>query len=137
MKTRVLRLVLPLVLSIVCAATLAACAHTPPTDRISRLPVIDYGQTTPANGEFVLRYPANQALPLQARVEGNLLNQPAESTLQVSVKRDVYVYKEWISFDGRNWSFGPKALNQEFKLEVPGQADGRSPGVMSARFDVK
>lgn len=126
-----------LILSLTCVAALSACAHTPPTDHISRLPVIDYGQTAPSNGEFVLRYVANKSLPMKARIEGNLLQQPAQTTLEVSVKRDVYVYKEWMSFDGRNWSWGPKTLDQEFKLEVPGQMDGRTPGLMSARFDLK
>ena len=123
---------------LVCAAsTLGACAHTPPLDRLNRLPVVDYGRSAPADGEFVLRYPANRPLPMQARVEGNLLRESVQSTLEVSVKRDVYVYKEWISFDGRNWSWGPKALDQEFVLKIPGQTDGRSPGLLGARFDLK
>lgn len=124
-------------LALTCVATLTACMHTPPVERISTLPVIDYGRPLKQGGDFVLRYPANKSLPVQARVEGNLLNEPVESTLQVSLKRDVYVYKEWVSFDGRNWSWGPNALDQEFKLEVPGQNSSTSPGVMSAKFDLK
>lgn len=122
------------------AATLGlgACAGIPPTaSEMAAVPVVRYGNQAPAGGEFVLHYPAGAALPVVASVDGTLLGRSAQATLDVAVKRDVYVYRNWVSFDGKTWQSGNGAVDGEFRITLPGETDGKAPGSMSARFDLK
>lgn len=57
--------------------------------------------------------------------------------LQVKLKRDVYVYKHWASFDGKQWQPGHDIISGKLAMTLPGEGDGRSPGSLSAQFDLK
>lgn len=136
MKTA--RLALPLVISLL----LSACTslNGPSAADIARLPVVDYGQTPPA-GEFVLRYPAAAELPVVARINGSLLEKGDRATLKVRVKRDVYVYRDLASFDGKSWQPGNQLVGGRFWMTLPGdqeqKRDAVSPGEMGAEFNLK
>lgn len=123
----------------VAASTLGACASmVPPSAQdMASVPVIRYGEDAPAGKEYILLYPAGARLPVVASVGGSLLTKPAQATLEVATNRDVYVYRQWVSFDGRAWKAADDAIDAEFVIEVPGEKDSRSAGAMSARFDIK
>jgi hypothetical protein len=127
-------------LAILATATLSlgACAGFPPTsEKMAKVPVVRYGSPAPADGEFVLLYPAGAPLPVVASVGGSLLEQPAQAALNVALKRDVYLYRYWVSFDGKTWQDGDDVVDGEFTITLPGETDGKAPGTMSARFDLK
>lgn len=120
-------------------ATLAGCAGlmAPGADEMAKVPVVRYGEAAPAGGEHVLLYPAGAPLPVVASVSGTLLAKTGEARMEVATSRDVYVYKNWLSFDGKNWMSGSQAVGGEFAITLPGEKDSKAPGTMSARFDLK
>lgn len=120
-------------------ATLAGCAGmmAPGADEMAKVPVVRYGEAAPAGGEHVLLYPAGAPLPVVASVSGSLLAKPGQARMEVATIRDVYVYKNWLSFDGKNWMAGHQAVGGEFIITLPGEKDSKAPGTMSARFDLK
>lgn len=130
-----------LILIALCSG-LGACSSLsgPSSAEIARLPVVDFGKTPPA-GEFVLRYPAGVDLPVEARIGGSLIEKTEATTLNVRVKRDLYVYRDRASLDGQNWMPDHQLVGAEFMISVPGTRGGKrdavSPGEMSARFDLK
>lgn len=132
-----------LFLGLTASLTLSACASMtgPSPDEIARLPVVSYGQPTPTDSDFILRYPAGVDLPVTARVSGSLLAQTAQSNMTVRVKQDVYVYRDRVSFDGREWSSSASKITGQFLVSPPGMKAGKldpqSPGEMSAVFDLK
>lgn len=120
-----------------CLPLLGACAGLPPTaEEMAKVPVVRFGQPAPANGDFVLHYPAGAKLPVVASVTGSLLSRTDEKTLEVSPVRDIYLYRQWISFDGRTWQPGDGATANRIDLNLPGK-DGTAPGRFAAIFDAK
>lgn len=118
---------------------LNACAgiSPPSASEMAALPVLTYGQPAPAGQDFVLHYPAGTPLPVQATVTGSLLAREDKADLQVSLKRDVYVYKGWVSFDGKNWQRSQELVTGKITATIPGEADGRNPGTLAAEFNLK
>jgi len=121
-------------------ATLAGCAGLMPppgADEMAKIPVVRYGEAAAPGGDYVLLYPAGAPLPVVASVSGTLLSKTGEARMEVATSRDVYVYKNWLSFDGKNWMSGSQAVGGEFAITLPGEKDSKAPGTMSARFDLK
>jgi hypothetical protein len=118
---------------------LSACATLlPPSNaELAALPVVRYGDKAPSGQAFVLHYPASTNLPVEAKVGGSLLEKTDQATLQVKLKQDIYVYKHWLSLDGKNWQASDQLVGGHFKVELPGDQDGHSPGQLSAEFNRK
>lgn len=125
-------------IALACSA-LSACAglQPPPSEEIAALPVVAYGQPAPAGKPFVLHYPAGTPLPVKTAVTGSLLEREGRADLQVSLKRDVYVYQHWASFDGKTWQRGNELVAGKIAMTLPGESDGRAPGSLSAEFNLK
>lgn len=121
------------------ALGLSACASlTPPSsDTLAAVPSIRYGQSAPADGDYILIYPAGLALPMEASITGDLFEADQHATLQPRLKQDVYVYKHWASFDGKQWARADKLVGGQFEIVLPGEKDGQSPGRMHAEFNRK
>jgi hypothetical protein len=118
-----------LIIVIACAA-LSACACFPPSSaEIAKAPQVRFGQPLPKEGDYVLFFPAGTPLPISLVVSGNLFEQEQQVTLHVTLKRDVYVFGHFASFDGKNWSRGHKLIKGELKLEIP-QKDGSNAGLL-------
>ena len=132
----------PLGIAII-ALSLSACAGltNPSPEEISRLPVVRYGQPAPADGNFVLLYPAGVDLPVIAKVDGTLLSKSDQAKLNVQIKQDIYLYRNLVSFDGKTWSSGHDKVGGKLMLALPGdkqgQRDGQSPGELSAEFNLR
>lgn len=121
---------------------LSGCAAFGPTpEEIARLPVVRYGQPVPADGNFVLLYPADADLPVIARVDGSLFAKTDRTTLKVRIKQDVYTYRDLVSFDGKTWSRSQDKLTGTFNFTLPGwkdgKQDGQNAGQMAAEFNLK
>lgn len=119
------------------ALALNACASLRTPDDVAALPVVTYGQPAPAGQPFVLYYPAGTPLPVRTAVTGSLLAQEAGAELLVKLKRDMYVYKDLASFDGKRWQPGHELVTGNIVMTLPGETDGQSPGSLAARFDLK
>jgi hypothetical protein len=120
----------------------AGCASlTPPDEKnMAEVPVVNFGDAAPEGKkihEFVVHYPAGTSLPVVASVQGTLLEKSDQSNLSVTLKKDIYVYRNWVSFDGKNWQSGDKVVASKFKIDLPGLANGKNPGTLSAEFNLK
>lgn len=88
-------------------AVITACATQPPgADLTTRVPVVEIGQPKPAEKDYVLLVKAGRDYPVQMNVEGSFLTKTGAAETTVRVKRDVYLYKHWTSFDGKTWERG-------------------------------
>lgn len=125
------------------ALALTACAGLtgPSSDEIARLPVVRYGQNAPADGNFVLLYPAGANLPVTTKVIGSLFEKTDEATLNVRLKQDMYIYRNQVSFDGKTWNTGHDKVGGHIHFALPGdkegKRDGKSPGELAAEFNLK
>lgn len=123
----------------VLAASLVGCSGmTPPsTTDMAKITTVRFGDDAPVGKEFAILYPAGMPLPVLATVNGSLFAQSDQATLHVTLKNDVYAYKQWVSFDGRTWQRSDTLIGGKFEMNVPGTLDGKNPGKLGAEFNVK
>jgi hypothetical protein len=125
-----------LIAATTCAA-LTACAGLPPSiAEIAKTPQIRFGQPLPSGDNYVLLFPAGTPLPVSTLVDGNLFEQDGKSTLNVTLKHDVYVYRQFASFDGLNWQPSQKLIETQLELQIP-QKDGSNAGLLHMKINQK
>ena len=119
--------------------SLGGCASMfpPKAEDLAQTPVVRFGEAAPTGKEFIMHFPAGAPLPVVATVDGTLLEHKASASLQVALKRDVYLYRQWLSFDGKTWVSSHDAVGGKFLIELPGVKDGKNPGAMSAEFNLR
>lgn len=106
-------------------AILSGCAAlTPPptADKIASLPVVEVGHKPPqgtADGEFIFKIPGGKPIPTQVSIDGTALSSGAQQVLNTTVPRDLYVYKTWVSEDGRNWKRANEVFEVKGKMMLP------------------
>lgn len=126
------------VLTLIAISLVGCSGMMPPNAKeMAQIPVIRFGDDAPAGKEFALFYPAGMSLPVNASVSGTLLAQSDKATLHVTLKQDVYAYKQWVSFDGKTWQRSDKVIAGKFEIYVPGMPDGKTSGKLSAEFNLK
>ena len=93
----------PLVLSL---SLLGGCASVgdPPDDLLKLVPLVEIGKPEPADKNYILYIPGGKTIPVHLAVKGALLVHPGEATTQIKLTQSLYLYKEWSSLDGRNWT---------------------------------
>ena len=129
------RLIISAIIAI--STTLTACAGLPPsaTD-IAKVPQIQFGQPLPEGKDYVLHFPAGTPLPVSTVVDGNLFEHEGHATFNVTLKHDVYVYRQFASFDGQNWQPSRKLIETYLELQIP-QKDGTNAGMLHLKIDQK
>src|SRR5512145_1333824 len=131
-----MKLVRILIAFVTCAA-LSACAGFPPKpDELAKVPHIQFGQPLPQGNDYVLHFPAGTPLPVAAVVEGSLFERDDQATMHVTLKRDVYAYRQFVSFDGMNWQPFRNLIDIRMELQVP-QKDGGNAGIVRVKIDQK
>jgi hypothetical protein len=93
-----------LILCGVASCTGCAAMQGPPEDLLTRVPVIEVGQAEPPDKQYVLHVRAGQPVPMRFTMRGPLLLQPTEGAAQAQFAHSLYIYKEWSSLDGLNWT---------------------------------
>ena len=131
-----MKLVRILIATTTCIA-LTACAGLPPSaSEIAKAPQIQFGQPLPEDKDYVLYFPAGTPLPVSAVVDGNLFEHDDHAILHVTLKRGVYVYGRFASFDGQNWKRAGKLIETQLELQIP-QKDGSNAGLLHVKLDQK
>lgn len=89
-----------------CVMWFSGCATVsgPPENLLERVPVVEIGQPEPADKQYVLFIRAGKPLPVHLTVKGPLFVQPAQANAQVQLSQSLYIYKDWSSLDGINWT---------------------------------
>lgn len=81
-----------------------AAVGGPPEDIMKRVPVVEIGKSEPADKNYVLYVPAGKTIPIRLTVKGPLVLHPGEASAQIQLTQGLYIYKEWSSIDGINWT---------------------------------
>lgn len=117
--------------------SLTGCAglFPPSAATLASLPVVTFPDTPPV-GDFVFRLPAGKPIPSRVAIQGTALATGAEQTLVVTLPRDLYVHKRWVSEDGKNWKPLGDALAIELSLSLPSDEHPK-PGEMILRINRK
>jgi hypothetical protein len=89
---------------VVVAMTGCASWAGPPEDLLARVPVVEVGKSEPADKHYVLYIPAGKLIPVHFTLNGPMFLKPGEASGQVQLTQSLYIYKEWSSLDGRNWT---------------------------------
>lgn len=87
----------------------------PGSDLIDHTMVAQLGDTEPAEkGNYILHIPAGQRVPIRILLDGTLFKNEENIEAEVSLARDLYLYKYWASYDGKDW----KKWNDLVKIGV-------------------
>ena len=129
MKRRIMLLTLGLIF-------LNGCAMAPSKTTLAALPVIEFGETAPADGNFILHFPAGKNIPNDIGIEGDIFEQTSHHVLNVKLNRDIYTYKNWISYDNKKWIYGQDALAVKLDIKIPGY-DHPKPGHINISLSEK
>ncbi|MBI5918634.1 MAG: hypothetical protein HY849_04585 [Nitrosomonadales bacterium] len=117
--------------------SLCACAGLPPSaNDLSHAPQIEFGQALPAGNHYILHYPAGTPLPVSASVDGSLFSLADQTDLHVTLKRDLYVFGQFVSFDGKDWRPSRDVIETKLELRIP-QEDGKKAGRLHIQLDLK
>ena len=111
------RIILPILAALV---VLGGCAMPPNQNEIDQFPVIQFGESVPENGDYILHFTAGEEIPTTVNIEGDIFQQPAKQVIKVKLKRDIYSYKEWMSYDKQHWLNGQDALGVKLDIKIPG-----------------
>lgn len=113
---------------------LAGCATPPAASTLARLPMVNFGDPAPQGDDYILHFPAGKPIPTSVAISGNLFTKPAHETLTVTLNRDIYVYKDWISYDNQHWQQGRKAMAVKADIRLPGPKHPE-PGYIRLQLD--
>ncbi|MGB4811784.1 MAG: hypothetical protein WBP13_04800 [Methylophilaceae bacterium] len=129
------KMIYPVLLSAVLSLSACASLNAPSTQNMAKIPVVTFGETT--TSDHIMLYPAGANLPVIASVKGSIFEKTDEATLNVKLKKDLYTYKNWVSFDGKTWIEGNKVVGGNVSMVLPGEKDGQNSGTLSAEFNLK
>ncbi|NOT64576.1 MAG: hypothetical protein HOP06_00750 [Methylotenera sp.] len=129
------KVIYPVLISAIISMSGCASLTTPSAQSLSQVPVVKFGEAAPS--DHITLYPAGASLPVLTSVKGSLFEKTDESTLNVTLKKNLYVYKQWVSFDGKSWMTGNKAITGNILMTLPGEKNGQDAGTLSAEFNLK
>jgi len=118
-----------------CALLLAGCASMQPSaEELSKLPVVQFGQPVPAGSDYILFFPADKPIPVNVAVKGSLFAKEAEQRLEVTLRRGIYSYKNWVSYDRITWRNSQEVIKSDFRMTLPSYQHPE-PGVIRIQMD--
>jgi hypothetical protein len=119
-----------------CLALLAAgCASQPPSpDELSKLPIVQFGEPVPAGKDYILFFPAHKPIPANVAIKGSIFAREAEQRLEVTLRKGIYAYKNWVSYDRVLWRIGQEAIKSDFQIMLPSYQHPE-PGVIRIQMD--
>lgn len=121
-----------LILSCVLLLGAGSVWNSPPSsDFLKKLPVVKVGEEGIGGPEQIVYIPANTPFPIRFQVDGSLLSETVQSTVKAKFERDLYVYKQWGSFDGLVW----KNSHQLIDVSPSGGFD-ETGGEITTKLDI-
>ena len=111
-----------------------ASMQQPSGEALSKLPVVQFGEPVPAGNDYILFFPADKPIPTNVAIKGSIFAKEAEQRLNVTLRRDIYAYRNWISYDRVTWLNGREAIKTDVQIQIPGYAHPE-PGLMKIQMD--
>jgi hypothetical protein len=113
-----------------------ASLDRPAEDEFASLPVVQFGDSVPVDGKYILHFPPGVPIDTPVTFGGNLFTGDDMKVLTVTPIEDIYVYKEWVSYDRENWQDADKTMSTDLQLKLPGYNHPRA-GYLNLRLDRK
>jgi hypothetical protein len=101
---------------------MGGCATVPVSwqEQLKSYPLIELGQTPPADGNYVVHLPAGKPVPIRIMLEGDIFTRDTVQDVHASPRRDIYFYKDWMSFDMKSWRRTRSSLKTDWDMGIPG-----------------
>ena len=101
--------------------TAGGCATTQVSwqEQLKGYPILKLGDPKPAGEEYVLHIPKGKPFPTKVHIEGGLLEKDVVQDVFAVPKKDMYFYKDWMSFDMQNWKRARATLAMDWDIGVP------------------
>jgi hypothetical protein len=99
----------------------AGCATTQVSwqEQLRSYPLVKLGDPKPAGEEYVVHIPKGQPFATKLYIEGGLLEQDVVQDVYAVPRKDLYFYKDWMSFDMTNWKRTRATLALDWDIGVP------------------
>lgn len=99
---------------------LGGCASLgkPSDEKFAAMPIVELGGTPPSE-DFIFKIPAGRPIPVKVTLDGNALETRVEQTINAAVPKDIYLYKRWVSDDGRQWRPAEEVFEVSAKILLP------------------
>jgi hypothetical protein len=99
----------------------AGCATTQVSwqEQLRSYPLVKLGDPKPAGEEYVVHIPKGQPFATKLYIEGGLLESDVVQDVYAVPRKDLYFYKDWMSFDMTNWKRTRAALALDWDVGVP------------------
>jgi len=110
------------------------CVSLPASETLRDLPVVRFGDPVPAGRDYILFFPPDTPISLTTSVKGTIFAKEAEQRLSVTLRRGIYAYKNWLSYDRVTWRAGQEAIKGDVQVKLPGY-DHPEPGWVKIRLD--
>jgi hypothetical protein len=119
----------------VCALLLAGCASVQPSaEELSKLPVVQFGEAVPAGSDYILFFPADKPIPTNVSIKGSIFAREAEQRLDVTLRKGIYSYKNWVSYDRVTWRKDQEGIKTDIRVVLPSHAHPE-PGFVKIQMD--
>ena len=127
-----------LLLGLALIITSFGCAtmRKPTSETLTSLPIVTYGDQVPVGKDYILHFPAGESISTFVSIKGTAFAQEAEDTLEVTLKKDIYTYQRWISYDNKHWIDGDDAIDLKVEIRVPGYKHPK-PGIIAVQMNNK
>jgi len=114
LKRRILNLIKFVVFSLN-LILLAGCASmgTPSSSLVDTKPVVTIGETKDFADDHIIFIPAGIKFPIEFSVKVTVFDEAVLSTVMVSFKNEMYLYKYWANLDGKTWVRSHKLVSQD------------------------
>ena len=94
-----------------------ATPSLPTATSLQAVPVYDYGER-PTGDDYIMRFRRGTEVPVILSFEGNVI-EGKEMVTRVTLSKDVYIYKHWMSYDNVNWQHGYLKFDPSVAVDYP------------------
>ena len=96
-----------------------ATVSTPWQEQVRSYPLIGLGDPKPADGNYVVHLPAGKPVPTKIFLKGDLFAKETVQDVFATPKKDVYFYKDMVSFDLKTWTRTRAAIDIGWDVGIP------------------
>ena len=120
------------------ATLLTGCVtmFPPSVEQTAALPVVAYPESPKQTGDFIYKLPAGKPISTNVAIRGTALATEARQDLIVTLPRDIYIHKVWISEDLKEWKRWSEVLAIDLSVKLPSDEHPK-PGEITLQVDRK
>ena len=97
------------------------CYHSPSAldDSVRQFPSVHFNDSRPKPSHYILHFPAGSTVTTTVLFKGSLFEDTAQKPLTLTINRDIYLYKDWVSFDRQRWLKSDQVFDFTLDIRLP------------------